>query len=188
MAKTTQFLKLQESTRSVKLNFCCKDSWVTQHWRGRKSERNSTSQVFLLFPFSFSFFIFSFFFFLFFVNQIETSLERFLGVQGGLSMCLHCSWDLHWPSWGDLSVLGWLWAHHCARENWFLTFFLFPLSFWLFSWMFLASFVNLTELHLGYNKLTALPDWVERIKRIHVNHNNFTTLPAWFWSQEFGVT
>ena len=45
----------------------------------------------LLFPFSFSFFIFSFFFFLFFVNQIETSLERFLGVQGGLSMCLHCS-------------------------------------------------------------------------------------------------
>jgi len=52
--------------------------------------------------------------------------------------------------------------------------------------MFLASFVNLTELHLGYNKLTALPDWVERIKRIHVNHNNFTSLPAWFWSQEFG--
>ena len=41
---------------------------------GRKSGRNSTSQVFFLFPFSF-------------LNKIETSLERFLGVQGGLSVC-----------------------------------------------------------------------------------------------------
>ena len=52
--------------------------------------------------------------------------------------------------------------------------------------VFAASFVNVTELDLSWNKLTALPAWVEKIKRVHVAHNNFTSLPVWFWTQVVG--
>ena len=118
----------------------------------------------------------------------ETSLERFLGVQGGFTAPEILLTQLRWHICPWLTVGSLLCLTRLVFWVFFLHFFSFrPHSFYLSSFpLFPDSFVNLTELDVSWNKLTAFPDWVKRIKGDHVNHNNFTSLPAWFWSQEFG--
>jgi len=123
----------------------------------------------------------------------ETSLERFL-VFRVASLCVPSLFlrplltQLRWLICPWLTVGSLLCLTRLVFWVFFLHFFSFrPHSFYLSSFpLFPDSFVNLTELDVSWNKLTAFPDWVKRIKGDHVNHNNFTSLPAWFWSQEFG--
>jgi len=53
----------------------------------------------------------------------------------------------------------------------------------------LVALVNLVELDLSFNRLTAIPDFLDRLgklRRIHVHHNLLTTVPLWITKYHYG--
>jgi len=113
--------------------------------------------------------------------EIEISLVRFFGEALPL-----CAYTVSETFTDPVEVTYWSMAD-CGLTtvpgkigSTFLSFFLFFFEHSV-SLSSAASFVNVTELDLSWNKLSVLPDWMQRINvtALHLNGNKLSSLPDW---------